>query len=284
MKTVAIMPQSYIFTITTGRSGTAYLSKLLDVNLVDAEVHHEILHYGAFGVDSPDVSQLTAFNALGNTELVQSFWRRKFARILKKTVSVYAETSHVLAKAGLFENITPLTQQADVYVVLLHRPIVKIACSLLSRYDLLNKGNMWLWYLDPDYPNLIVNPSSFPGRGWVENCVWYVCEMFAPAEYYRMLFADSPNIKFVDVSIEDLNIKENAEALFENLGNISRHSETIVPPPQNVISLGKLAHGTIQDIENLVRAMDFDPKELASNFLESGRRLGIPLIPTIQTS
>ena len=67
----------FVFTLTPGRTGTAYLAQLLRANLPHAEVHHEILGYDAFGVDSPDLSHLMQFNSRGNTPHVQAFWRRK---------------------------------------------------------------------------------------------------------------------------------------------------------------------------------------------------------------
>ena len=39
----------YVFTITTGRSGTNFLAELLASNLNDAEVHHEQLNYQDWG-------------------------------------------------------------------------------------------------------------------------------------------------------------------------------------------------------------------------------------------
>jgi len=46
-----------IFTLTAGRTGTMYLAELLRANLPDTEVHHEILEYDSFGVDTPEISQ-----------------------------------------------------------------------------------------------------------------------------------------------------------------------------------------------------------------------------------
>ena len=75
------MSRKFVFTLSSGRTGTAFLAHLLQANLPGAEVHHEILDYAAFGVDTPDVSHLRQFNAIGNSQLVQSFWKQKFQRI-----------------------------------------------------------------------------------------------------------------------------------------------------------------------------------------------------------
>src|SRR5271165_1188039 len=89
-----------IFTLTAGRTGTAYLAELLRTNVPQAETHHEILTYTSFGVDTPDISHFHAFNNYGNTPEVQAFWQHKFEKILGCGKSCYAETSHMLMKAG----------------------------------------------------------------------------------------------------------------------------------------------------------------------------------------
>ncbi len=135
------MPQICLFTVTTGRSGTAYLAELLRANLPQAEVHHEILRYDAWGVDTPDLSDLAQFNAFGSTAKVQDFWRQKLGRIAAKPVAFYAETSHILAKAGLIENLAPLAARAQVVIILLRRDLLKTISSFQARGDFLNKGN-----------------------------------------------------------------------------------------------------------------------------------------------
>lgn len=68
--------KTFFFTITAGRTGTAYLAEQLTANVVCAEVHHDILGYDTFGVDAPDVSYLTLFNSQGNTDKVRAFWEQ----------------------------------------------------------------------------------------------------------------------------------------------------------------------------------------------------------------
>src|ERR1700745_4297658 len=93
--------QQFVFTMTTGRSGTRYLADLLAQNLPDAECRHEFSGWGHFGVDTPDLSHMTLFNSEGNVEKVQAFWRAKLRRIAATPKPFYVETSHVLMKAGL---------------------------------------------------------------------------------------------------------------------------------------------------------------------------------------
>ncbi|GAH10138.1 unnamed protein product, partial [marine sediment metagenome] len=83
------MTKQFVFTITTGRSGTAYLAELLRLNTASCEAHHELLGFEAFGVDTPDVSHLTLFNSQGNIKKIQAFWAQKLSRIQQCTKEYY---------------------------------------------------------------------------------------------------------------------------------------------------------------------------------------------------
>ena len=85
------MADRFVFTITTGRSGSAYLADLLGSNLQDATVFHERTGWLNFGVVTPDLSDFTVFNSIGNVEKVQAFWRRKLERDLAGPRRVHAE-------------------------------------------------------------------------------------------------------------------------------------------------------------------------------------------------
>jgi hypothetical protein len=184
-----------------------------------------------------------------------------------------------LAKAGLLENLKGLLPGAPVYIVLLRRDIMKIVSSMLSRCDFLNKGNMWLWYLDPDYPNRIVDPAVFRKKGWPGICLWYVHEMLARAEYYRLLFAETPGIQFVDAAVEDLNSPDGTAVFFRRLGQRVPPSEITIPPPKNAGGVRKLSAAEINTVQRLVSAMVVDPKRLAGEYFGSGRRLAKVLRP-----
>jgi len=142
----------YIFTITLGRSGSAYLTELLRSNLPDSEVHHERMWPDGFGLDTPDVSHLMSFNTHGNTAAVKQFWRQKFSVIGAGNTATYVETSHLLAKVGLMENLGTFLQNTEVDIVLLRRDLEKTVISLLARGDFINSGMSWTFYLDWNYP------------------------------------------------------------------------------------------------------------------------------------
>ena len=250
-----------------------YLAELLHANLPEAESHHEFLQFGAFGTYTPDLSDMRQFNAFGNNDKVRAFWKQKLLRIAAKPAAVYIETAHMLAKAGLMENIALLADKAEVFVVLLRRDIVKIVSSMLSNYDFFNKGNMWLWYLDPEYPRKITDPTHLIPFGRMGGILWYVIEMRARAEYYRLLLADAPWIHFIDADIDRLNDRQEVAHLLEQIGYSRAPDEIVMPPPQNTLRRDLLAPADAEALQRLVEHTNFDAKGLAQRFIDSGRRL-----------
>ena len=196
--------RQFIFTMTTGRSGTAFLTELLAANLPDAECHHEFLGWGDFGLRTPDVSHLTLFNSEGNVEKVQTFWRHKTAVILNSRARCYVETSHVLMNAGLVENIGPLTNAGHVHLVDLQRDTAATIRSFRARYDFFNKGDQWFWYLDQAYPRNLCGFDKFSKYGHSGLCLWYITEIRLRAAYYARLIRSNPSISIHRVRLEDI--------------------------------------------------------------------------------
>lgn len=263
--------KQFIFTITPGRTGTAYLSGLLKNNLSNAEIYHEILGYDKFGVDTPDVSHLTLFNSRGNVEKVKNFWRQKFDKICKSEASYYVETSHILIKAGLAENLQNLWHYGNIHFIILKRDIFKTVLSYRNRFDFYNKGNMWMWYLDPDYPHIILYPEPFLKIGINGIYLWYICEMRTRAEYYKILFKDNKQVIFHDINIEDISDKKNVSAFIMDLGETIPFDKIIIPPLMNTGK--KVIHfpeAELNHLKTVINDLDFDPKTLAEIFIRDG--------------
>ena len=271
--TNTVLDKRFIFTITTGRSGTNFLAELFASNLQNAQVYHEQRAHGDWGLNCPDVSHLTTFNQVNNSTHVRAFWQRKFARIKALNAPYFAETSHVLAKAGLVENLDLLADCGVVHLLYIKRDIADTVISLTHRADFSTKGNMWLWYLDPNYPNAIVNPEPFIGFGQIGLGIWYVIEMRVRAEYYRLLLADRTNILFHDVDMEKVTSTEGAAKLLSELG---------ITVPPNAINLPGRVNSNVgpgldaavqQHIRKLVADCEFDAAAMARNWYEQGYRL-----------
>lgn len=273
----SIPSRHFIFTITTGRSGTSFLAKLLALNLNDAQVHHEQLGYGDWGVNTPDMSHLTTFNHIGCSSHVRAFWTQKLFRLRELDVRYYAETSHMLVNAGLMENLDDLTEAGSVHLIYLKRDIAKTVISFINREDFLNSGNMWLWYLDPDYPNVIVSPKSFMNLGQLGFGLWYVIEMRVRAEYYRLLLAGRNNIIFHEADMEDLVRRDGAAKLLADLGSDLSPSAVLLPGRENANLDNRVSESGQQRIMEIVNAYTFDAVELAHGWYEKGNRLSTPV-------
>ena len=269
------MSRQFIFTVTTGRSGTQFLSKLLAENLGDAQVHHEQRAYGDWGVNCPDVSHLTTFNLAGNTGYIRSFWQQKLERIAATPAPYFAETSHTLAKAGLIENLGLLESAGPVHLIYLKRDIADTAISLTQRADFCTKGHMWLWYLAPNYANLMMDPRPLIEFGQIGLAVWYVIEMRARAEYYRLLATDRESIRFHEFDMERMTQRDGAATLLTAIGVDIAPGQVQLPGKTNANTAGtNLEEAEQEYIRKLVADCTFDVTEVARTWHRQGRELG----------
>lgn len=266
--------KDFLFTMTTGRSGTQYLTELLRQNLPDAECHHEILGWDRFGVDMPDLSHMTLFNSQGNVEKVQEFWRQKLARIAATPHRFYVETSHMLMKAGLIENLAPLTEAGRVHLVILERDPFATILSFLSRSDFASHGNQWLWYLDPRYPKNIVNPMQAMERGGISGvCLWYIAEIRVRAAYYERLLAGRSNVAVHRFTLDELRQAAGASRLLDALGGPKPPQAIVLPPPQNVnVDKLDLGAGEAAALRELIASMPFNAELIAEETVNRGFR------------
>jgi hypothetical protein len=226
--------KNFVFTLTTGRSGTKYLATLLEQNLPDAECHHEIQGWDRFGVDTPDVSHMTLFNSAGNVEKVQTFWRSKLTRIAATPRRFYVETSHLLMKGGLVENLAPLTAEGTVHLIALERDPYATIVSLRNRFDLVDKANCWLWYLDPQYPRNLVRSHDLVAEGINGVCLWYILAIRARVARYEELLGGQRRIAFHRFSLEELRYAEGASRLLHALGVPTHPAKARMPGPENI--------------------------------------------------
>jgi len=264
----------FVFTITPGRSGTAYLAELLRRNLPRAEVHHERANYQSLGVHSPDASHFMLFNSVGNVPPVQEFWRRKLGAIMYGKGDSYVEVSHFLAKAGLLENIGLLGPDCDVHVIGLNRNIESVVWSLANRMDFANAGFTWLFALDPRYPRNIVNTKVFDRYGMFGNCFWYTVEMRARAEYYRRVLKSVRNVRFHNAELDEIATKPGAARLLNAIGTRVGEGAVILPQRQNELRHEILAQKDRDVIVRMIASIQIDPASLADQFIASGRRIG----------
>lgn len=269
------MPKKLIYSVTTGRSGTVFLTELFKQNLPSdgARIFHERTGFPNFGVHTPDASHLTTFNSVGNAPNVQQFFRNKLEDDWKHRSQVHVEPSHFLCKAGLVENLPVISDKSSVHLVALKRDPYKIAWSFVNRFDFFNSGFTWLFSLDPRYPNVIVPSEPYTKHSMVGAAIWYVTEMFARIAYYRSLVkAEMPRVRWHEVNLEDIITPQGATQLLQGLGfDINQVS---IPPKQNETTTSFFTEKQRQEAHSIFQRLWRDPEMLGTSFYRSGQRLG----------
>lgn len=160
-----------IFTVTTGRSGTAYLWRILEL-VPGITSRHEV---------SPLFANVMR-EAQTRPEAAREFWiEQKLPKILEHGRPVYVETSHLFCK-GFFEPLLALGHTPDL--ILLSRPSRQVATSLLQLGTIPGRTEKGLrWYLSPGDPGVLALP------GWealsdYQLCYWYCLEIERRARAY----------------------------------------------------------------------------------------------------
>lgn len=248
------------FTITAGRTGSAWLTSFLSSNLQINAVH-EPLAISDFGVNMPDIRTMRSFNNYGNSDFVKEFWKRKFSNLPNAT---YAETNHTLCKCGLVENLLLNKLEDETILILLKRDVVKQCLSYLVRHDFGNITLAWQWYLHPTYIKKIINPEPFMRFGGVGVPLWYCYEMLARQEYYTQKF--SKEIAMHHVTLEHLTTKAGAQDFHKALG---LRGEYTLPSPQNE-NKAMPSEQLRENVYDIVRNINVDMPQIVEDLIKRG--------------
>ena len=249
------------FTLTAGRTGTAWLGDFLATNTGE-EVVHEPLGIEDFGTKMPDIRLLRHFNTYGNDTYVQAFWTQKLDGI--KRLPFYAETNHTLAKCGLIENLAESALAEDATVIVLRRDLVRQCVSHLVRHDFSNVTSIWQWYLHPDYPNRLVTPRPFLHLGQLGFAIWYCYELAARQTYYLKRYGDRLN--FVTAELEQITTADGAQVFWDALGGQGACS---LPPPKNQ-NTARAPDDLVDRVGSVFASVKFDVDSLVDKAVESG--------------
>ncbi|NNE90185.1 MAG: hypothetical protein HKN23_00915 [Verrucomicrobiales bacterium] len=269
------MSHSLIYPVATGRCGTVFLSKLLELNLPagEAAVFHERTGFPHFGLNTPDASHFTTFNSIGNAPVVRQFFEQKLRRDLESEPPLHIEISHFLCKAGLIENLDLVENEAVVELIALKRDPFKIAWSFANRFNFFNVGFSWLFGLDPRYPNVIVSSEPFHEFGMFGSAVWYVNEMFARMEYYRRLVEPNPQVKWHAVELESIVKPEGAAEFLSTLGLYRDADQVVMPGRENATSQRFFGKNEEDVTRKAFEDHWTDPVQAGTDYFESGKRL-----------
>jgi len=253
------------FTITAGRTGTAWLADFLSKNL-DIDCVHEPLDIEDFGVNMPDIKTMRAFNTYGNCDIVKAFWKRKLDNI--PADKVYGETNHTLAKCGLLENLAERDMAGRTTIMILRRNKVKQCVSYLVRNDFANVASEWQWYLAPSYRRKIIDPTPFFEFGQAGIAIWYCFEMDARQVYYKRLY--SSKMKFIEAELEELATHDGAAKFWHGIGG---DGDCILPPRRNQ-NTNQPTPELVAQVTELVQSVSYDGNGLVEKFISEGNSLG----------
>jgi len=256
------MKYKYFFTITAGRTGSAWLTEFLGQNLSIKSVH-EPLAIEDFGVRMPDIKLMRMFNTFGNTQDVREFYRKKLDEIAG--FPAYAETNHTLSKCGLVENLVEHKIAPQSCLIVLRRNFVKQCVSYINRGDFRNITIDWQWYLHQSYRNNIINFTSFEKHGLVGKALWYVYEMDARQRYYERLYADK--VKIFSTILEEITNEVGAKEFLKRIG----HKGKIVLPEAQNTNRVKTDTDLTSHVRQLIGGLNYDGDAIVGRYSENGR-------------
>lgn len=193
------------FTVTTGRSGTAFLTKYVE-NFKDIYSVHEA---------APPFHPYMR-KAIYEKDVAEKFWENeKIPTVVSSGAKKYCETSHLICKGfleTLFDN--------GIYpnLILLKRNKREVAKSIFFLSTVPGRTAAGLeYYLKPDDPGVLVPVSDWQNLTDYQLCYWYTLEIEARQEHYGKLVSGN-GAKVLVVDFERLLAGELFDELTEFFG------------------------------------------------------------------
>jgi len=172
----------FIFTVTTGRSGTRYLSFVLN-QLRGVECHHE-----------PEPNFVECMRrAQSDPDVATRFLlTRKLPHLCSQlSKPVYIETSHLNCK-GLLSAWKRCENLPSFDLILLRRDPRKVAVSMMQLDTIPGRSERGLkWYLSPDDPSNTTRLSDWTELSEYQLCYWYCLEIERRMEIYANLVEEN---------------------------------------------------------------------------------------------
>jgi hypothetical protein len=200
----AVRRKHLVFTITAGRTGTTYVTRLGERLPNTVSLHEPQPSYVHF------LRQVQHHPRLAQRFLLEY----KLPFIAELPGARYLETSHLVGK-GFLEPMLDLGLRPAV--LLLRRAPRAIARSLLTRRTVPGRGKLGYKYLL--HPG---DPGVLPLPGWqaysdYQLCFWYALEMERRQGVYRELLA-ARSCALADATAEELHDPQRFLAVAETLG------------------------------------------------------------------
>lgn len=187
-----------VFTITNGRSGSEYLSSLVDC--VDGVVgRHE---------PAPYFQDLFRDAARSDWLAKEFLLTQKLPKIKEEQCELYIETSHLFGK-GYFDAMLELG--VDFGLIVLRRDAVKLAHSMYRLATIPERTRIGRYfYLGRDDKTLTRLTKEDPTD--LDLCLWHALETEARQKAYAER-AERRGLRVFDTSVEKLNQRDELEAL-----------------------------------------------------------------------
>jgi hypothetical protein len=246
-----------LFTVTTGRSGTEYLARVLSL-FANVEARHE-----------PKPRFSSCFRAVvAAPHVAREFWEQeKLARVERGRRPIYAETSHLFCK-GFAESLVELGRTPEL--VHLRRDARATARSLWALDSVPGRTLRGVrYYLSPSDPNHLPVPADV-ARGWTDYqlCYWYCLEIDARARHLRAEL-EPRGVRFHTVELADIQTEDGIRALGAELelGPLS---------PLGRLRIAGLASRRVNAKSGQKRERATDDAELARGEAEVRAAAGLP--------
>ncbi len=198
-----IQKKRLIFTVTTGRSGTAYLTNVFTYMKGVHAFHEPAPEY----VDV--LRSVQADSALAHRFLLN----KKLPFIAEDSAEIYVETSHLICK-GFLE---PLLEIGIIPDLVIHRrPMRDISLSLLKMGTIPGRTEKALrFYLSPNDPDVLSIRNCDLLQDY-QLCYWYCLEIERRARKYKILFQEH-GAKVVETTLQGLKTEKGIKQLQEEL-------------------------------------------------------------------
>jgi hypothetical protein len=250
----AIREKTLVFTVTTGRSGTAYLASLL-ARLPSTTALHE-----------PDPSFTSVMRDVQTRpEVAREFWcEKKLPFIAEQDARVYVETSHLFCK-GFFEQLLALGVRPAL--IFLRREPCDVARSLYRLGTIpgrTEKGRAFL--LEPDDPHTLF-VSDWESLTDYQLCFWYCLEIERRQKLYQVL-ADRYDLDALLLSFSEL--------IGQSHGILSRVATSVGATQPGLLDRLKLRfRGLQRENTKQDRKSDVEPENPREQEAEVYRRIAV---------
>ena len=198
-----IQKKRLIFTVTTGRSGTAYLAAVLGYAK------------GVYSVHEPSPEFVDVLRSVQeNPGLASKFLlEEKLPAILRTPGNIYIETSHLACK-GFLE---PLLELGIVPDLIIHRrPPRDVALSMFKMGTIPGRSDKGLlFYLSPANPG-VLEISNWDRLHDYQLCYWYCLEIERRARIYKELF-NKKGARISETTLLDLKTFPGLTRCFSDL-------------------------------------------------------------------